>query len=238
MIQGTIEGHVNASCVVMMSSACSDQQKKDVMDCMLYTQLAATKKHPRFAAAPEWKSTWLAAFNRFGWSVGSHDSQSLPASELGQGTVCDWLGKRLPVFIPKDVYSEGIAVVTRSVSGNPDQPAVAMLDNQIVRASSSEEQETGVAERRIDMQFAFCGANSALGLALLSFTTRQSSSAALLTEVFNPDAVQGNVEMAFHSAHMNEMVYAQYREKIAQALDGRRVDLVCAFQEARDVQRQ
>lgn len=235
MNQGTIEGHVNAGCVVFMAAACSDQQKKDVMDCMLYTQLAATKRHSRFDAELDWRHTWLAALNRFGWAVRSHDSRSLPAAEVGRGTVWDWLDKQLPSFIPNAIFSEGAAFATRSVEGYPDQPAVAMFSRQAIE-TSSEDPATRVSERRIALQLAVCGPTTGLGLMVLSFTTRQPSSAELLVEVFNPEEVQGNIEMAFYSVHLMEIVYAQFREKIAQALDDRRADRVCALQEASDVQ--
>jgi hypothetical protein len=236
--QGTIEGHINAGCVVFMSATCSHQQKKDVMDCMLYTQLAATKRHSRFDAALDWRHTWLAALNKFGWAVRSHDSRSLPAAEVGRGTVWDWLDKQLPSFIPRALFSEGAVFATRSVEGYPDQPAVAMLNRQVIETSSSEDQVSGVSERKIALQLAVCGPTTGLGLMVLSFTTRQPSSAELLVEVFNPEEVQGNIEMAFYSVHSMEIVYAQFREKIAQALDDRRADRVCALQEVSDVQPQ
>jgi hypothetical protein len=235
--QGTIEGYINAGCVVFMSAACSDQQKKDVMDCTLYTQLAASKRHSRFDAALDWRHTWLAALNRFGWAVRSHDSRSLPAADVGRGTVWDWLDKQLPVFIPKALFSEGAVFATRSVKGHPDQPAVAMLDRQVIE-TSSEDPASGVSKRKIALQLAVSGPASGLGLIVLSFTTRQPSSAELLVEVFNPEEVLGNIEMAFYSAHVMDIVYAQFREKINQALNDRRADRVCALQEARDVQPQ
>ena len=235
MNQGTIEGYINAGCVVFMSAACSDQQKKDVMDCTLYTQLAASKRHSRFDAALDWRHTWLAALNRFGWAVRSHDSRSLPAAEVGRGTVLEWLDKQLPTFIPKALFSEGAVFATHSVKEHPDQPAVAMLNRQVIE-TSSEDPASGMSERKIALQLAVCEPATGLGLIVLTFTTRQPLSGELLVEVFNPKEVQGNIEMAFYSAHMMEIVYAQFREKINQALNDRRAGLVCALQEARDVQ--
>jgi hypothetical protein len=236
--QGTIEGHINAGCVVFMSAACSEQQKKDVMDCTLYTQLAASKRHSRFDAALEWRHTWLAALNRFGWAVRSHDSRSLPAADAGQGTVWDWLEKQLPSFMPNALFSQGAAFAKGAVEARPDQPAVAMLNRQAIEISSSEDPVSGVSERKIALQVAVCGPTTGLGLVVLSFTTRQPPNGELLAEVFDPKKVLGNIEMAFYSAHVMEIVYAQFREKIAQALDDRRADGVCALQEARDVQPQ
>ncbi|SEQ81714.1 hypothetical protein SAMN03159444_02527 [Pseudomonas sp. NFACC02] len=237
MNQGTIEGHINAGCVVFMSAACSDQQKKDVMDCTLYTQLAASKRHSRFDAALDWRHTWLAALNRFGWAVRSHDSRSLPAAEVGRGTVWDWVDKQLPAFIPKSLFAEGAALATCSVKEHPDQPAVAMLNRQVIE-TSFEDPASGVSERKIALQLAVFEPTTGLGLMVLSFTTRQPSSAELLVEVFNPEEVRGNIEMAFYSARVMEIVYAQFREKINQALNDRRAGLIYTLQEVRDVQPQ
>lgn len=237
MNQGTIEGHINAGCVVFMSAACSDQQKQDVTDSLLYTQLAASKRHSRFDDALSWRHTWLAALNRFGWTISSHDSRSLPAAEVGRGTVWDWLEKQLPSFIPNAVFLEGAAFARRTIETSPDQPAVTMLNRHVIETSTDVE-VSGVSERKIALQVAVCGPTTGLGLVVLSFTTHQPPSMELLAEVFDPPEVRGNIEMAFYSAQVMEIVYAQFRETIAQALDGLRSDRVCALQEARDVQPQ
>ena len=129
MHQGMIEAQVSAGCVLFTHSGCSAQRKSDAADCVLYTQLAATKKHPRFTATSAWNDTWLAAFNRFGWALKTHEALACPSAELGPGSVWAWIKKTLPAFIPADLLFAAESTAWQSLLSYPDQPAIERFDH-------------------------------------------------------------------------------------------------------------
>jgi hypothetical protein len=228
--QGRIEGHVNAGCLLFMSAAFSDRHKRDIMDSTLYTQLAATKKHSRFDAPEHWRQTWLAALNTFGWTLRHHESLSLPATDVTPGTVWDWINSYLPSFIPRELVFESERLTKRSISAHPGQPAVGMWGRQVSESSSPGDR------LKVGLQFAVCGPTSGLCLIALSFKTSQRPSPDFLTDVLNPQALIGNIEITFYSVHLTELIYGQFREKISQALEGRRADLICPLLGGDDVE--
>ncbi|MCF5827072.1 hypothetical protein GIV31_26535, partial [Pseudomonas syringae] len=61
MTQELNAGVVNAGCLLFFSERGQTASHSDVMDSMLYVQLAASKKHPKFASFEKWSETWLAA---------------------------------------------------------------------------------------------------------------------------------------------------------------------------------
>ncbi|KPY54744.1 Uncharacterized protein ALO48_00023 [Pseudomonas syringae pv. rhaphiolepidis] len=71
---------VNAGCLLFFPTSQQVAPKNDVLDSMLYVQLAASKQHPRFAEFGKWNETRLAAALRFGWvlNASEHVSEPLP----------------------------------------------------------------------------------------------------------------------------------------------------------------
>jgi len=234
--QAKIEGQTNAGCLLFMSAACSDQHRRDASDITLYTQLAASKKYSRFNDAQRWKQTWIAALTRFGWALKRHESLTLPAAELGTGTLWDWVRQHLPPFFPKALVQDGEIMAKRSIAAHPRQPAVNRLLRHIIEPSSPSAHPSESYEPGLGLQFAFCGAASELYLIVLSFNSRQTLNPLLLNEMLDPKAVVGNVELTYYAVQLNELIYAPLREKISQALESRRADLICGLREVNDGQ--
>ncbi|RMS63129.1 hypothetical protein ALP63_04449, partial [Pseudomonas syringae pv. aceris] len=58
---------VNAGCLMFFPEPQRVALKNDVLDSMLYVQLAASKQHSKFAEPEKWNETRLTAAQRFGW---------------------------------------------------------------------------------------------------------------------------------------------------------------------------
>lgn len=229
MYQGTIEAQISAGCVLFMHRHCTPLQKSDIADCVLYMQLAATKKHDRFAATPAWNETWLAAFVRFGGMLKAHEAINCSALELGPGSVWAWLKNKKPVFVPGDMLFECESIAWRALSSDPAQSAVELLAGQALEpraAAFSGEKHSG---QKVVVQFAFLDANSVLTVALVSFTHQQPLKGDFLFEVLQPANLSGNVELRFYSLSLMDMVYSPFRQKISEALMDRRPALVSAL---------
>ena len=236
MHQGTIEAQVGAGCVLFMHSACSAQRKSDAADCILYTQLAATKKHPRFTATPAWNDTWLAAFTRFGWALKTHEALACPAAQLGAGSVWAWLKKTRPAFLPADLLFAAESSAWQSLLSYPDQPAIELLASEAlepVALGIPREVQDG---QKVVLQLGFLDANGELSMALITFTHGPLLKPDFLFEPLQPVNIVSNVELRFYSLRLMDLVYSPLRSKISQALEDRRSELVCALKEAGNVQ--
>jgi hypothetical protein len=232
MHQGMIETQVSAGCVLSMHSACSAQRKSDAADCILYTQLAATKKHPRFTATAAWNDTWLAGFTRFGWVLKTHEAFAWPAAQLGPGSVWAWLKKTRPAFIPTELMFAAESAVWQSVLSYPDQPAVALLANEAlepVRIGIPRGAQDG---QKVVLQLGFLDANGELSMALVTFTHGPLLKPDFLFEPLQTANIIGNVELRFYSLRLMDLVYSPLRSKITQALEDRRSGQVCTLKRA------
>lgn len=226
MTQGLIEAQVSAGCMLFMHSACAAQLKSDTADCILYMQLAASKKHSPFIAPSAWNDTWLSAFTRFGWALNTHEASSCPAVDLGPGSVWAWLKNRLPAFMSSELLFEAESIAWRSFSRHPEQPALELLAGQALEPVpvTSSESHNG---QRVLLQFGFLGADSVLSVALVTLTHRVPLKKDFLFEPLQPVNIVGNVELRFYSLRLMDLVYSPLREKVSQALDERRATLVC-----------
>lgn len=224
MNQGKICGYINAGCLVFIPTECTERQKKDVLDITLYTQLAASKKYSPFANPSNWRLTWLAALSRFGWSQRTHEAFSLPASHLAAGTVWVWISSHLPSFMPAAVLAQCQGVASRSVSTFSEQPAVEMLARHVIDPLGSGAQPTAHVQRDVRLKLALYTPTSGLSLIVLSFKTWQPLGRDFLVDVLEPSEVIGNVDMTFYAVSPIEVVYAQFRQKLSDALEDRRAD--------------
>jgi hypothetical protein len=234
MDSGKKEILVNAGCLLFMPDGCTDRLRQDVQDLTLYTQLAATKRHSRFTASDRWRETWLAAMVRFGWVLKSHESRSLPAAELGAGSVWQWIRSQLPRSMPADVIRQTGEAARRSVLTLPDQPGIELYARNVLEPSSGLGGYVSVQGQKVLLQLGFFATTTGLSVITVEFTLRQQAGSNVLFEALAPGDIVGNVELTFHSMHLMDLVYAQFRETLAAALNDRRAALMCPLLEVGD----
>lgn len=223
MNQAIFSGQVSAGCLLFTPHICAGRSKKDIEDLILYTQLAATKKHSRFSDADGWKKRWIEALVQFGASMSSHESLSLPAANLEPATPWEWVIQCLPAFMSSKAMADCEGIARRSFGTAPDQPAIEMLSLHVLQ-TETDEQESGA--QRVGVQFCVAGPTSSLEVAVLTFTHRTSLPADFLFNQLAPADLVGNVEMSFYSMRLMELVYASFREKIDALLTDRRAQAV------------
>ena len=231
MNQGMMKGHVNAGCLLFMPEHSPDQVQRDLVDALLYTQLAASKKHSRFESHLQWRQTWVAALIRFGGALGHHEVFNLPSNDLPNGMVWQWIEQHLPSFIPARFVEAMEETIWHSILLQPRQQAIEMLTRQAISTPHTPSTET----RTVGLQFAVHHPSAGLCLIVLSFETRQTVGTDLLTTVLKREKIAGNVELAFYSIDLIEQLYARFREQIGQALEHRRAALICPLWEGEDV---
>lgn len=226
MNQAIFNGQVSAGCLLFTPHICAGHTKKDIEDLILYTQLAATKKHSRFSDADGWKKRWIEALVQFGAAMSSHVSLSLPAASLERATPWEWLIQGLPAFMASKAMADCEGIARRSFGTVPHQPAVEMLSLHVLETRTDEQELVLQGAQRVGVQFCVAGPTSSLELAILTFTHRTSLPANFLFSQLAPADVVGNVEMSFYSMRLMELVYVPFREKIDALLTNRRAQAV------------
>jgi hypothetical protein len=225
MNQEPFTAQVNAGCLLFIHRDCLGQLQEDTSDCLLYTQLAATKKHDRFNAADDWNNTWLAAMNRFGYSLKSTESLSLPSRDMQDKTVWQWIDEHLPRFVSPALFSECESLAKRSFAAFPDQPAFQLLARQTLQPVAPGDHPAGHCQQKTLWHLGMLDAGGALSLVTLGFTSRTALGADYLFQTLAIADVKGNIEMRFQSMRMMDVVYGSLRNAVRRALEDKRTGL-------------
>lgn len=230
MNQESLEGQVNAGCLLFMHRECPEQLRKDTADCILYTQLAASKKHDRFSASVQWNDTWRDALVRFGYALETSETLSLPASERLDGSIWEWLAEKLPPFMSAALLAESQSLARRSLLDCPDPRANALFARQVLQPVPQVEHKLLQRHQKVVIQIGMLGASSELMVAALTLTCRKPFEPDLLFQPLAPESVVGNIEMRFYSMQLMERVYSQLRAGVQDALAQKRSEHSCALQ--------
>lgn len=231
MKHGLLSAQVSAGCMLFIHRDCTVQLRDDTADCLLYAQLAATKKHDRFAASVSWSETWVAAMTRFGYVLTHSECVSRSARELSTKTVWDWPSGHLPAFFSHELFSEAGRLARRALEAAANQPAFGLLTRQALEAVPQVDQPLLQRQQKVVVQLAVLGPASDLSLVTLTYTSRHPLSADFLFEPLPANDVIGNVEMRFYSMSMMEPVYASLRKPIREALADKRAGLCYAIED-------
>jgi hypothetical protein len=231
MNQGLINGHVNAGCMLFMPDACTGLQKKDTLDCTLYAQLAATKKHSRFAETEQWSQIFLAAMVRFGWVLKSHEAKSLPATDLASHSVWQWVIEQLPPFIPPQFISPVEAMARRSMQPGSDRSAIELFTRHVLGPVVQGHLAPCASTQKVVLQLGMLSASSCLSLVTVSFTPKVALGPDILFSAIKPQDLVDNVVLTFHSMQLMDLVYASLRSVIDDALTDLRPQLLCTMRE-------
>ena len=219
MEQRLNDAFVNAGCLLFFAEQAATSRQNDILDSLLYVQLAASKKHPRFTGFKRWKETWLAAALRFGWVLGANEHFSEPASKAGTDTVWGICARALNTLVDDAVVCEA-----RSLAGRDTQSeGSSLLASQAlyVHAADGEPTQTTVV-----LQAGFVDSNGRLALAVIMLSTTQSLASDFLFEPLQSGHLVGNVEVTVYSMRLMENVYVQFRSAFDTALADRRAALV------------
>jgi hypothetical protein len=223
---------VNAGCMLFFAQGVAVQLKKDVLDSMLYTQLAATKKHDRFSATKQWKEVQLNAMTHFGWVMQSVETFNQPAPRGTPETVWGWITQMLPPFMPAAAVAEAQAAAHECYKADPGQHGFDVFARQVSPVDESSTTELVVIPSPasppthdatpVVMQLGFVDPTATLYQVSLSFTRRQPLTPGFLFEPMESNDVLGNIELTFRALRLQEVVYSLHRGTIDEKLQDRR----------------
>ena len=216
-----LSGHaiVNAGCLLFFDEKLTSSRRNDVLDSLLYVQLAAFKKHPKFTEQEEWKDTWLTAAVRFGWvwTAGTHCSE--PASRTETQTPWSLCAGALSAVVEDAV----IADAERALREQAHAEALKLLASQTLQIDTGQDRP---ARTTLVLQIGFVDAFGGMSLALIYLNTYQPLTPGLVFEPLEAGHLLGNIDVTVYSMRLLDQVYGQFRAAFDNALAGKRSGLI------------
>ncbi|WP_268798160.1 hypothetical protein [Pseudomonas huanghezhanensis] len=242
MHQGKDEALVCAGCLLFVPAVCTLLHKDDVVNSMLYMQLAASKKHSRFTEFDGWDDTFVRAIVAFGWKLNSDTSTLQTPASPEAVTLWDWILADLPAFMPAGAITCAQALSAACYMSAPDQPAVRLYADQVLqsvpaltKACSLPNPDDGCdapSSTHVSMQLGFVGPDSSLFLAGVNFTSQLPLPPDFLFQPAASLQVSGSVQLTFYALQLQEKPFSRNRAQVTRALAGRRQALTRALWEA------
>lgn len=220
---------INAGSLLFFAGHADTARQGDILDTLLYCQLAASKRHEKFAEFEHWKDTWLAASLRFGWALQHSEHISEPIPRGPGETVWDICARALSATVGETLVGEA----ERQVRQPPQTEALDLLVGQTLQVES-DALKPGAST--LGLQMGFVDIHGKLTMAVLHFVTRQPLKPDFLFEPLEATSLSGNIELTVCSMHLVDHVYGQFREAFATALQDRRAALIKPWKEAPNVE--
>ncbi|KPY90366.1 hypothetical protein RA263_04115 [Pseudomonas syringae pv. tagetis] len=217
---------VNAGCVLFFSAAQQAASKNDVLDSLLYVQLAASKQHPKFAEFEKWNETRLAAALRFGWVLNASEHVSEPLRVGDAWTIWSCMAQALTPSLPPEVLQRAEVLMRKVCNQRVSDTALRLLRNQTLQSGLN---HAGKLQVNVVLQLGFVDAQRNLTLAQLNVATRQPLSSGFLFEVLEPQSIYGNVAVTVYAMQLLEQLYSRFRESIDTALSSKRAGLIMSL---------
>lgn len=210
---------VNAGCLLFFAPSIPIARRSDLLDSLLYLQLAATRKHERFSDFANWKEVWLTAALRFGWTLNAseHLSERLPpSSNESVWTICT---AALRPLLDADVVEDA----ERQVRASVQDKKLNLLASQALQISANEHSP---GQATVTLQFGFVDPQGTLSLAIAHLVTWQPLHSSFLFEPLEAGHLSGNLELTVYSMHLSEQASARFREPLSTALADKRPMLI------------
>ncbi|MEE4708336.1 hypothetical protein V2K55_21815 [Pseudomonas alliivorans] len=209
---------VNAGSLLFFPEEQQIERPNDILDSMLYTQLAASRKHERFNDFERWKEVWLAAALRFGWALKASEHVSEPLAKGTLNTVWSLAARAFSTSVSSSALTRTEAFMQLANAQSSARPAIKLLASQAMHVedpppdSNDPSRRTRAGQSTVALQVGFVTADRTLDLALVHFKTRQTLTGAFLFKQIEPGQILGNVEVTVYSMQLMDQVYAPFRE--------------------------
>lgn len=232
---------VNAGSLLFFPEALEADRQNDILNSMLYLQLAASKKHERFSDFESWKDLWLAAALRFGWALKASEHVSEPLAAGAPNTVWSLAAQGLSVSVPGSALTSTETFMRLASAQPAAQAAIKLLASQALRVedflADSNDQSGKAREGKstFAFQLGFIAADRTLDMALVHFQTRQALTDGFLFEQIDPGQIFGNIEVSAYSMSLMEQVYAPFRDVFHSARQKQDPVLVMSIEEVSHV---
>jgi hypothetical protein len=209
---------VNAGCLAVFAGQSTSRQR-DVLDSLLYIQLAAMKKHSKFTDFEHWERTWLAAAVRFGWVVRGSEHLSEPVARTGTDTAWALCTAAMTETVGDTLISDVEELLRAGMSSD----ALNLLSGQTLHVNAHDPRAPLAT---VVLQAGFVDTHGVMTLAVLHLRTYQPLTSRFLFNPLEAGHVPGNYSVTVYSMQLEDLVYSRYRNAIDTALADKRSSLI------------
>lgn len=210
---------VNAGCLLFFARSTPVARRNDLLDSLLYLQLAATRKHERFSDFSSWKEVWLTAALRFGWTLNASEHLSERLSSSQHESVWSICTAALRPLFDADVIEDA----ERQVRTSAQDKALNLLASQALQIRAKEHSP---GQATVTLQLGLIDPQGTLSLAVLHLVTWQPLHSDFLFEPLEAGHLSGNLELTVYSMHLSEQASAPFRDPLSTALADKRPMLI------------
>ncbi|GFM78700.1 hypothetical protein PSCICM_45190 [Pseudomonas cichorii] len=236
MCKGMQQSYINAGSLFFFSCGVSPSFKADVLDCSLYSQLAASAKHEKFAEPVEWRQTYLNALTRFRCNIVYREVQDAPLEYTG--SLWAYVREKLSKRVPLPLIERAECILKRFADGTEKKAVTALLAEQttqclpvlVLPESATEPDAPGQQDCSVILQLAFVDVEPVVNLIILSFKSTPPAGELSLAQLFAELSNVKCLEIAYVSAELDEHGFGYFRKDLVARLGARRDELIVGLE--------
>lgn len=228
MTQEAVETYMNDGLLMIFAAPMEPGLKRDVMDCSLYAQLAATRQFSKFSHYRDWRATLIKALAAFGWlRLDLADKQGTTGEtvaiadvlrELLPDALSEWRGERLDKLLASLLNTTG------------NQPANALVERCVAVSSNKRESEHATqAEAQsvtsVVLQIGFVLPSREMVLLCVAFDTLEAVGVNPFAQRLTTSQLLGDLRSFAFVGVLDDLRYGQFRQRIHTALADKRATL-------------
>lgn len=208
--------YINGCCVLAVSKALSPTTKQDVIDALLFSQLAADEDFPEDPNGLDWLEDYKSILYECGWVYDRQNVTIGTFTSIAEKTFS--LREAFATVFEKNLDSEQATVLLAAldrVAGLPDK----------LNAEQTFRQQAALKVKgltRIRACIGVVNERGSLSSALVFFDSCGSAGRLLTGREFAFSDLRGAVNAYFYTARFNAGIYGEYREDTVQWLSARR----------------
>lgn len=228
MSQEAVETYLNDGVLMIFVAPVDQSLKSDVLDCSLYTQLAAARQFNKFTHHRDWQTTLVKALAAFGWlrldlaekreAKGESVDVAQALRELLPDALDEWRGERLDNLLASvlDVADGNIveALKERCIE-------VAANDTVVLTATGDEPE----AVTSVVLQIGFVLPSRAMVLLCVAFDTLEGIDANPFAQRLEPSRLIGEFRSFAFVGVLDDLRYSLFRQRVDTALAEKRAQL-------------
>lgn len=217
---------IDAGAVVLLSSALLEQERQDVLNSVLFAQLVANKKYPKFARADGWYETYLGVL-KDSWLQRSVAWDSFAVDDASKRAMVNWVENRLEAPSARTTIAHVMRAFNDVVHLPDTHPAIERLREQTLRPENDEDGDSP-ASCNVRVQIIVARQGLLMDSLFVEFKTTGQGANDPLGHLFSTEHVQGNIYLRWFNANLSPVLYGSIREAVVRKLGDKAANNILA----------
>lgn len=201
---------INAGAVILLPTDMREQERRDVLNSVLFAQLVANKKYPALSQPGEWYGAYREVLQN-GWLQKAVTWDRFTLNAPAKCNMVAWVGKQLEAHVDRAVVAEVTRLLNCIAQLSCTLPAIDLLREHVQGPRQPE------PAYRVRLQVILAQPGPVLNSVCVEFETGQVISNPL-GSLFSADQVLGNIQLRCFQANLSDALYAPLREAIVKKL--------------------